>query len=121
MHVHIVPLLAFLHMYVCLYVCNQSINQSIIVFEINIYTGGWPLINMHNNGTQWSLNGEQFIQEKLLGSPAFFALTVYVSPTDVAKNNIYVRFSEHKKLFHDFNVLTGDQLRIDIIKSSPLH
>ena len=28
MHVHIVPLLAFLHMYVCLYVCNQS-NQSI--------------------------------------------------------------------------------------------
>ena len=24
MHVHIVPLLAFLHMYVCLYVCNQS-------------------------------------------------------------------------------------------------
>ena len=29
-HVHIVPLLAFLHMYVCLYVCNQSsINQSI--------------------------------------------------------------------------------------------
>ena len=27
MHVHIVPLLAFLHMYVCLYVCNQSINQ----------------------------------------------------------------------------------------------
>ena len=30
MHVHIVPLLAFLHMYVCLYVCNQSnqINQS---------------------------------------------------------------------------------------------
>ena len=28
MHVHIVPPLAFLHMYVCLYVCNQSINQS---------------------------------------------------------------------------------------------
>ena len=30
MHAHIVPLLAFLHMYVCLYVCNQSnqINQS---------------------------------------------------------------------------------------------
>ena len=27
MHVLIVPLLAFLHMYVCLYVCNQSINQ----------------------------------------------------------------------------------------------
>ena len=24
MHVHIVPLLAFLHVYVCLYVCNQS-------------------------------------------------------------------------------------------------
>ena len=29
MHVLIVALLAFLHIYVCLYVCNQSINQSI--------------------------------------------------------------------------------------------
>ena len=64
----------------------------VIAIQINISTGGWPLINI-SDGTGWSLNGEQFLQEKLLGSEAFFTLDVYVSPTDRTKNNIYVRFS----------------------------
>ena len=71
----------------------------IIVFQINISTGGWPLINISDGGTQWSLNGEQFIQEKLLGSPAFFDLALDVSPTDRTKYNIYVRVCGHEKLF----------------------
>ena len=64
----------------------------VIAMKINISTGGWPLINI-SDGTGWSLNGEQFLQEKLLGSKAFFTLGVYVSPTDRTKNNVYVGFS----------------------------
>ena len=70
---------------------NSNINNfqfSLINFLSKI--GGWPLINISDGGTQWSLNGEQFIQEKLLGSPAFFDLALDVSPTDRTKYNIYV-------------------------------
>ena len=37
MHVHIMPLLAFLHMYVCLYVCNQSNQNQIKIKYLYIH------------------------------------------------------------------------------------
>ena len=52
-------------------------------------SGGWPLLNI-SDGTSWSLNGEQFIQEKLLNSPAFFSLYQFISPTNRSKRSIYV-------------------------------
>ena len=56
---------------------------------MHVSTGGWPLLNI-SDGTTWSLNGGQFIEEKLLKSPAFFTLYISISPTDRTKHNIYV-------------------------------
>lgn len=51
--------------------------------------GGWPLLGI-SDGTLWSLNGNQFLQEKLLGSRAFFNYSVQINPTDRTKRMIYV-------------------------------
>eukprot|EP00731_Ephydatia_muelleri_P003774 Em0001g3774a len=75
-----------------IYVSCMNSNISDSQISLNRFLskiGGWPLINI-SDGTEWSLNGEQFLQEKLLGSKAFFTLGVYVSPTDRTKNNVYV-------------------------------
>ena len=52
--------------------------------------GGWALLNS-SNGTEWSLNGEQFLQEKLLGSPAFFSMSVGLDDNGGAKLSLKVR------------------------------
>ena len=78
-------------------------------------SGGWPLLNI-SDGTKWSLNGEQFIQEKLLNSPAFFSIDQYISQTDRSKRSLYVCIILENKqacslCMNTYNV--GDELRTD--------
>ena len=43
----------------------------------NFIVGGWDLVNIPGDGSttqSWSLNSDQFREEKLRGSPAFFTL-----------------------------------------------
>ncbi|KAL5515080.1 hypothetical protein EMCRGX_G000198 [Ephydatia muelleri] len=47
-------------------------------------SGGWALLGSRND-IEWSLNGEQFLQEKLLGSPAFFSMSVGPDPNGGSK------------------------------------
>ena len=49
-----------------------------------IFPGGWPLIGLPGDGTPWSINDTQFMREKLLGSPAFFTLSVEIDPLDTS-------------------------------------
>ncbi len=57
-------------------------------------TGGWPLVGI-NSSTPWDLNGEQFLQEKLLDSDAFFSMAVYFDPRKSSRYIIRVSFSLH--------------------------
>ena len=75
----------------CIFACNlhSVTHYQGSVLYIPVFVGGWPLLNISAQ-TTWSLNGDQFIQEKLLNSPAFFTLDISVSPTDRTKHIIYV-------------------------------
>ena len=53
-------------------------------------SGGWALLGSRND-IEWSLNGEQFLQEKLLGSPAFFSMSVGPDPNGGSKLCLTVR------------------------------
>ncbi len=63
--------------------------------------GGWPLVGINsslagiNSSTPWDLNGEQFGQEKLLNSRAFFTMTVYFDPRKSSRYIIKVSLSLH--------------------------
>ncbi len=43
----------------------------------------------------WDINGDDFFAEKLLGSPAFYSLTVEPDRVDSTKPLIYVSVSRH--------------------------
>ncbi len=43
----------------------------------------------------WDINGDEFFAEKLLGSPAFYSLTVEPDRVDSTKPLIYVSVSRH--------------------------
>eukprot|EP00731_Ephydatia_muelleri_P000105 Em0001g105a len=75
-----------------LYASCTSATGSTIQFplmQILLQIGGWALLNS-SNGTEWSLNGEQFLQEKLLGSPAFFSMSVGLDDNGGAKLSLKV-------------------------------
>ena len=38
--------------------------------------GGWSLVGIPGDGTQWSVNSSQFIREKMVGNEAFYSLSV---------------------------------------------
>lgn len=56
-------------------------------------TGGWDLVGIppsseldSGNGSQWSINGTEFLFEKLFGSSAFFSLSVQVDDKNSSLN-----------------------------------
>ena len=41
-----------------------------------MYSGGWSVLNIPGDGTEWGINSTQFIREKTLGSLAFYSINV---------------------------------------------
>ena len=39
-------------------------------------TGGWSLVGIPDDRTVWTVNSSQFIREKMVGSEAFYSLSV---------------------------------------------
>ena len=50
--------------------------------------GGWDLVGIASSN--WSINSSQFLQEKIVGSPAFFSLTVQVDDKNSSVNVLTV-------------------------------
>ena len=53
----------------------------------HVYVGGWNLVGIVGNVSQWNVNNTQFVDEKIAGSPAFFSLYVDV---DDKNSSVYV-------------------------------
>lgn len=65
----------------------QSIPQ---LLDILRETGGWPVLGLPNDETPWSINGSQFMMEKMLRSPAFFGFQVMGDLRDANRYRIFI-------------------------------
>ena len=41
-----------------------------------MYTGGWDVVGIPGDGTEWTINSTQFIREKRFGNDAFYTIGV---------------------------------------------
>ena len=60
---------------------------TLLIFQYVSHSGGWGLVGIGDNESQWNINGTEFLYEKVVGSPAFFSLAVEV---DDKNSSIYV-------------------------------
>ena len=70
----------------CLILCTVSNISRCLHFPI----GGWELIGIPQD-TAWTLDGEQFFQEKLFGSTAFFDFGISVDDKNSSRFVLVVR------------------------------
>ena len=79
-------ILQFWYFVIMSHVCFQSTRLvGSLLLACNAYicivlpTGGWSLVNISGDGSEWGLNSIQFIREKMLGSKAFYNLFIDVN------------------------------------------
>ena len=83
-----------MYMLSCMCVCSCLFLCCVLDIIDNAFydiVGGWPLIGLPDvDGVPWDLNGEEFLQEKLFGSPALFTLSIYFDLEKTSRFIIYV-------------------------------
>ena len=52
-------------------------NQALLLKYV--ITGGWSVVNIPGDGTEWGINSTQFIREKTWGSEAFYSLSIGIN------------------------------------------
>jgi predicted metalloendopeptidase len=62
----------------CIVAAQMNQTEAIILPTRQFYQelGGWSLLDIPGDGTQWGINSIQFIREKMLGSDAFYSLNI---------------------------------------------
>jgi predicted metalloendopeptidase len=74
----------------CIVAAQMNQTEAIILPTRQFYQelGGWSLLDIPGDGTQWGINSIQFIREKMLGSDAFYSINI--SPNGYLTNYILV-------------------------------
>jgi hypothetical protein len=58
------------------------------------YTGGWGLLN-GSTTSNWNINGQEFLSEKRLGSPAFFTMDITIDDKNSSQYILEVCITNH--------------------------
>jgi predicted metalloendopeptidase len=63
----------------CIVAAQMNQTEAIILPTRQFYQelGGWSLLDIPGDGTQWGINSIQFIREKMLGSNAFYSINLF--------------------------------------------
>ena len=63
-----------------------------LTFVSRVFEGGWSLVHIPGDGSTWSINSTQFVQEKMVQSPAFYAVEVKINDSNSSNYVLEVRF-----------------------------
>jgi len=63
-----------------------------LTFVSHVFEGGWSLVHIPGDGSTWSINSMQFVQEKMVQSPAFYAVGVTINDSNSSNYVLEVRF-----------------------------
>lgn len=72
-------------------ICYKFLFTALTLF-ISHSKGGWSLVNIPGDGSTWSIDSAQFVQEKMLQSLAFYKVGISLNDSNSSKYVLEVSF-----------------------------